>query len=117
MNPDVVQLNTLDRPGTESWVKPLKREKLQEIVEFFQPLNTEIVASPQSRKKIQSFHGDVSAQILETIKRRPCTDKDLCEILGLHPNELNKYLSALLEEGKAESEELPRGVFFKAKES
>lgn len=115
INPDIVQLNTLDRPGTESWVKPLERERLQEIVEFFRPLNTEIVASPQSRKKIQSFHEDISAQILETIRRRPCTDKDLSEILGLHPNELNKYLSGLIEEGIVESEELPRGVFFKAR--
>jgi len=115
MNPDVVQLNTLDRPGTESWVKPLERKKLQEIVEFFQPLNTEIVASPQSRKKIQSFNQDISEQILETIKRRPSTDKDLCAILGLHPNVLNKYLSELIDAGRIESEELPRGVFFKVK--
>lgn len=115
INPDIVQLNTLDRPGTENWVQPLEHEKLREIVEFFQPLNTEIVASPQSRKKIQSFHEDIAGQILETIRRRPCTDKDLSEILGLHPNELNKYLSELIDAGKIESEELPRGVFFKLK--
>ncbi|MFO8145246.1 MAG: hypothetical protein R6T89_05925, partial [Candidatus Syntrophosphaera sp.] len=42
-------------------------------------------------------------------------DKDLCAILGLHPNVLNKYLSELIDAGRIESEELPRGVFFKVK--
>lgn len=115
IKPDIIQLNTLDRPGTESWVRPLSRERLEEILEFFSPLPAEIIASPQSRKKIQSFNQDISEQILETIKRRPSTDKDLCAILGLHPNELNKYLSELIDAGKIESEELPRGVFFKVK--
>jgi wyosine [tRNA(Phe)-imidazoG37] synthetase (radical SAM superfamily) len=115
IKPDIIQLNTLDRPGTESWVRPLSREKLEEILGFFAPLPVEIVANPQSRKKIQSFHQDISDQILETIKRRPSTDKDLGAILGLHPNELNKYLSDLIAAGKIETEELARGVFFKIK--
>lgn len=116
IGPDLIQLNTLDRPGTESWVRPLSRERLEEILAFFKPLVVEIIANPQSRKKIQSFKQDISDQILETIKRRPSTDNDLCAILGLHPNELNKYLSALIAAGKVETEELERGVFFKLKQ-
>jgi predicted transcriptional regulator len=38
--------------------------------------------------------------ILETIARRPCTLEDLSVILGMHVNELNKYLGILETAGK-----------------
>jgi len=115
IKPDIIQLNTLDRPGTENWVKSLPREKLDQIVNFFQPLPVEIISNPKARKQIQSFNQNISDQILETIKRRPVTDKDLSQILNLHLNELNKYLSELIDDGKIESIKLDRGLFFKIK--
>lgn len=115
IKPDLIQLNTLDRPGTEGWVKPLSSERLQEILDFLKPLPGEVISKPQSRKQIQSFKENIADEILKTIQRRPLTDTDLCTILNLHPNELNKYLSELLGEGKIETEELDRGVFFKIK--
>ena len=116
LEPDIVQLNTLDRPGTESWVQPMPRARLRQIAQYFAPLNVEIIAHPQARKKIQSCRADIQTQILETIKRRPSTDADLCQILGLHKNELNKYLSTLLESGEIESLEMDRGTFFRIRE-
>ncbi|MBN1948883.1 MAG: radical SAM protein [Candidatus Cloacimonetes bacterium] len=115
INPDLIQLNTLDRPGTENWVKPLSRKRLEEIAQFFQPLPVEIISSPETRKKIQSFQQDIENQILDTIQRRPATDKDLSEILNLHLNELNKYLGKLLDDNKVECIEQERGIFFKIK--
>ena len=115
IKPDLVQLNTLDRPGTELWVKALSQKKLRGISAIFKPLPIEIISNPKTRKLIQSFNENISDGILETIKRRPATDKDLCKILNLHPNELNKYLSNLLDSGEIETEEMDRGVFFKIK--
>lgn len=112
IQPDLIQLNTLDRPGTEKWVKPLSWRSLEKIVEFFKPLPAEIISSPHKRKQIQSFNQSIADQIIETIKRRPATDKDLCEILSLHPNELNKYLSELIDDNKIVSKVMDRGVFF-----
>lgn len=34
IRPDKVQLNTLDRPGTEAWVRPVPEEKLRSITGF-----------------------------------------------------------------------------------
>jgi wyosine [tRNA(Phe)-imidazoG37] synthetase (radical SAM superfamily) len=116
LKPDRVQLNSLDRPGTEAWVKAMPKEGLHEIAEYFKPLKVEIVANPQSRKNILSFNSDIEAQILETIKRRPSTDTDLSQILNLHINELNKYLSPLLATKKIETVQMDRGVFFKIKD-
>ena len=44
INPQRVQLNSLDRPGTCNWVKPASRERLEEIATYLSPLNVEIVA-------------------------------------------------------------------------
>lgn len=113
--PDQVQLNTLDRPGTESWIEPVSKNRMEEIAYFLKPLPVEIIAKFQSRNKIRSYHKDVEQQIIETIKRRPCTDKDLSEMLGIHINEINKYLSELLHEGSVTSQQQERGIFFRAK--
>ena len=113
--PDQVQLNTLDRPGTENWIKPVSKSRMEEIAEFLKPLPVEIIAKFQSRNKIRSYHKNVEQQIIETIRRRPCTDKDLSEMLGIHINEINKYLSELLHEGSVTTQQQERGTFFCAK--
>lgn len=113
IKPDLIQLNTLDRPGTENWVKPVSKKKLEEISNFFRPLPIEIISKPETRKQIQSFNQNIADQILETIKRRPCTDTELAEILNLHLNELNKYLSELIDNKAITSERKERGIFFK----
>jgi transcription initiation factor IIE alpha subunit len=88
---------------------------MEKIADFFKPLPVEIIAKFQSRNIIRSYQKDVEQQIIETIKRRPCTDKDLSEMLGIHINEINKYLSELLHEGSVVSQQLERGTFFRAK--
>ena len=117
INPEKVQLNTLDRPGTEPEVKAVLKEKLEEIAEFLKPLFVEIIAKFISRQKVKSFNKNIESQILETIRRRPCTDKDLSAMLGLHLNELNKYLAELLKRDIIKSEFQERGVFFKIKKA
>jgi len=78
INPDKIQLNTLDRPGTEKWVMPAKKEELEKIASF---LNAEIIADFKPRKKIKSFSKDIEGGIISTLRRRPCTAKDLSEIV------------------------------------
>ena len=117
IDPEKVQLNTLDRPGTEPEVKSALKEKLEDIAEFLKPLSVEIIAKFISRQKVKSFNINIENQILETIRRRPCTDKDLCAMLGLHLNELNKYLAELLKKNIIKSEFQKRGIFIKIKKS
>lgn len=112
IKPDKVQLNTLDRPGTESWVMAVKKGELRRIASY---LNAEIISEFRSRKEITSFDRNIEENIVSTIKRRPCTAEDLSRILGLHLNEINKYLQVLIETGKIKSEEQERGVFFRPK--
>jgi wyosine [tRNA(Phe)-imidazoG37] synthetase (radical SAM superfamily) len=116
IKPDLVQLNTLDRPGTISNLRGATREELQKVIEFWQIGNVEIIAASQQRKNMQSYRKDTEAAIVETIARRPCTLSDLAKILGLHTNEINKYLDVLDAENKIETVKQERGIFYQIKE-
>lgn len=117
INPDIVQLNSLDRPGTEDWVEVITEEKMQEIVDFFQPQKCEIIAKFKSKKNIKSFDKNIEQQIVSTLSRRPLTDIELTEVLNIHINELNKYLSQLVKDKKIIPDRRERGIFFKIREN
>lgn len=115
IQPDSVQLNTLDRPGTETNLRGATREELRSIIHFWGLKNVTIIAASPQRKNIKSYREDAENAILETIERRPCTLQDLSEILGLHQNVVNKYLDVLDAENKIETNRQKRGVFYKKK--
>jgi wyosine [tRNA(Phe)-imidazoG37] synthetase (radical SAM superfamily) len=112
IKPDSVQLNTLDRPGTLAGLIPLSKSELQKIVDTWDLPNVEIIASAPERESIESYSGDIETAIMETIARRPCTLDDLHRFLGIHINEINKYLGTLEAENKISSQRLARGIFY-----
>jgi wyosine [tRNA(Phe)-imidazoG37] synthetase (radical SAM superfamily) len=112
INPDSVQLNTLDRPGTVPDLRGATREELQRIIDLWELDNVEIIAASSQRKNISSYRNDIETAITETIARRPCTLDDLTKILGLHVNEINKYLDVLETDKKIETVQQERGVFY-----
>jgi len=116
INPDSIQLNTLDRPGTVMDLIPLSKSELQEIVDVWNLSNVEIIASAPERTSIESYSGDIETAILETIARRPCTLDDLHNFLGVHINEINKYLGALEANNKIVTVNLERGIFYELKQ-
>ena len=112
IKPDRIQLNTLDRPGTVPGLRSATRQELQSIIDHWKIPNVEIIAAVLERTKMVSYRKDVENVIIETINRRPCTLDDLSKILGLHVNELNKYLDALEASGKVHTERQDRGLFY-----
>ena len=116
IKPDLIQLNTLDRPGTVQDLRSATREELQRVTDYWKLDNIRIIASAPDRKNIQSYRTDTETAIIETISRRPCTLDDLTKILGLHISEINKYLDVLDSEGKIETVEQNRGIFYQIKE-
>jgi len=115
IKPDSIQLNTLDRPGTIDGLRTASKHELKQIVDFWNLDNVEIIAAAPERKKVKSYREDTETAIWETICRRPCTIDDLVKILGLHINEINKYLDVLESENKIESVRQERGLFYQRK--
>ena len=111
INPDKVQLNTLDRPGTEDWVEPASEEQLKKAVDIIGK-KAEIIGRYSPKKKTKVMSHAVKKRIIETIRVRPCTVRDLSEILDLHVNEVNKYLRELDREYDIKMKEQDRGRFY-----
>lgn len=113
MRPDRVQLNALDRPGIYDWITTPTKEEMEHIADVLGFSGIDIVEGLPSRSDISSFSQDVRESILGTIRRRPCTIDDLSRILGLHPNEVRKYIDPLLAEGLITEERETRGIFYR----
>jgi len=112
IEPDRIQLNTLDRPGTIPTIQAATWQELERVLDFWKFPNAEIIAKTQERKEILSYRTDVESAILGTIERRPCTLQDLSQFLGLHTNELNKYLDVLEADKKVKAVKQERGFFY-----
>jgi len=115
IKPKKIQLNTLDRPGVIDNIRAASRIELQNIIDLWEIPNIEIIATSAKRKDNKSFRKDTENAILETISRRPCTLEDLEKILGLHVNEINKYLDVLDSDNKIDISRQERGIFYQIK--
>ncbi len=97
IEPDRVQLNTPVRPPAEDFVFPLTFSQLEEIRERLGD-KAEIIsefAAPFG----EEFNSVKDTEILNLIRKRPCTAEDISKALGLHLNEVVKYLDKLMKEG------------------
>jgi wyosine [tRNA(Phe)-imidazoG37] synthetase (radical SAM superfamily) len=115
IGPDQVQLNTLDRPGPVLTVRAATQQELEKVIQFWRLDNVTIITDVSRRKVVLAYRTDTESAILGTIARRPCTLKDLSEILGLQINEVNKYLDVLEADGKIKMVKQKRGFFYQLK--
>lgn len=114
IKPDAIQLNSLDRPGTEGWVKKASLESLKSIRDRLSPFQVTIAGeSEYGRKDINRISEDISGTIIATISRRPSTYEDLSAVLGVKRTDLNRILKELLDNGKIEEAGGPQGPFYK----
>ena len=90
IQPDKVQINTVTRPPAETFAKPIPRLQLERLAGQIWD-NAEIITEYTAIGEKQAFLTRLD-DILELLKRRPCTLEDIAKGLGLHPNEAIKYL-------------------------
>jgi wyosine [tRNA(Phe)-imidazoG37] synthetase (radical SAM superfamily) len=97
IEPDRIQLNTPVRPPAEDFVFPLTLGQLEEIRERLGE-KAEIIsefAAPLG----EEFNSVKDTEILNLIKRRPCTTEDISKALGLRIDEVAKHLDHLTKTG------------------
>jgi len=98
IKPDRVQLNTVIRPPSEKFAKPLSKKEMEKIRDFIGN-NCEIVAHFH-KKGLTPEEEDIKDIILDMIHRRPVTVEDISESLGRHKNEVLKHIDMLKRENK-----------------
>ena len=116
IRPDRVQLNTLDRPGTEDWVRPASPEDLERIrgvlgrsgMKAVEPVRYEISAGSTMTRE----WSDAVALVHDLIRRRPCTLDDLSASTGHSRREILKILREIQISSVIEEKREERGIFF-----
>ena len=113
INPDRLQLNTLDRPGTMTDIKPASKADLERVAAILDFPDTEIIAGVGRDINARSKPEDIKDVIIATIHRRPCTKEDLLKILGVEKEMIEGCINILLQEKKIISNHGERGLFYR----
>lgn len=98
IKPDAVQLNTAVRPTTEEYAVGVRPQRMEELANMFQP-RAEVIADYRGVHDSPEFFGGRD-QVLDLLRRRPCTADDIAGGLGMHQNEVLKYLEELIRQGQ-----------------
>lgn len=112
ISPDKVQLNTAVRPVADKSVVRAEPDRLAAIARLLGP-NAEVIADFSGIESASDVEPNME-DILEMLKRRPCTLQDICNGLSIHRNEVLKYLAHLEAAGLITSRHAGDTVFFKA---
>lgn len=93
--PEFIQLNTAVRTPAEDYVRAVARQTMEEIKSIFGD-RCDVVADYDKIHARREFHSTRN-DVLETLRRRPCTIDDLANGLSLHRNEVIKYVQELID--------------------
>jgi wyosine [tRNA(Phe)-imidazoG37] synthetase (radical SAM superfamily) len=112
IDPDLVQLNTIDRPPAEGWVEAANEGELERISRVLGRQGIEIAGqrltvNPAIQAKTRS-----ADLVRATLHRRPSTVEDLVRTTGLSGAEVAKILGGLERAGEITSRRMERGVFY-----
>jgi len=112
IRPDRIQLNYLDRPGTEAWVSAPDPLQLQRIQEFFTEGGIPVDITGFDEPGTLLTQDDSIALIDETLRRRPCTAEDIAHMTGLSAPEVRKKLALMVQQGIIQAKSGERGIFY-----
>ena len=112
IRPDRVQLNTVVRPPSESFARPIPPERLQILATLFSP-RAEVIAEYNGRAQDTEIPSDAS-RVLELLDRRPCSLREIAATLGLRLIEASKLVQRLIARNKIAERRFGKDVFFVA---
>ncbi len=110
IQPDRIHLNTVVRPPFEKWAIPLSQKAMEEIEVFFGEKAS--IISEFDRHPPAIAERDIREEILEILKRRPLSLKDLSQGMGIQENEIEKYVRPLIVEGKIRVRSFDNSVYY-----
>lgn len=109
IQPDEVQLNTVTRPPAEK-VFAVSNERMRQIAKKIK--NAEVIADFKSDEKRKDFKIK-SNDIIEMLKRRPCSADDIASGLKISKIEALKHIDELIKSSKIEAVTQGHNVYYK----
>ncbi len=113
IHPDLIHLNTVVRPPSEDWVKPLSRREMEKIKTFFGEKAS--IISEFDRHLTYVTREDIKDGILRILKRRPLSLSDLSKWMGIPQEELKEEVASLSREGKIQTRPHGHSIFYEIK--
>ncbi|MCX6689377.1 MAG: radical SAM protein [Methanoregula sp.] len=112
INPDQVQLNTLDRPPVEGWVEAATDTELERIRDVLGRSDAGIVSRKPPISHVTKAMTEAGDLIQATLCRRQSTVEDIVRTTGLTGVEVTKILGMLERAGTVTSQRGTCGVFY-----
>ena len=112
IKPNRVQLNTATRPPAEDYAVTVSQQRLSELAAMFDP-PAEVIADFRGVHQQREFAAGRKA-VLELLRRRPCSVDDIADGLGMHRNEVVKYVEELSAEKVIEHTSTTDRLYYKA---
>ncbi len=110
INPGRIQLNTVKRPPAESAALPVSERRMRRLAAMFNGV-VEVIADFSGTADRPYFRA-AKADLMDLLRRRPCTLEDMCAALNLHRNEVCKYIDILSKDGALRSFEHDHTLFY-----
>ena len=110
VQPDRIQLNTVDRPPAEDYASPLSSAQLETIREV---LGERVEVIVDFKRRIQQgFRPLVESEILAMLARRPCTVEDISGLLNVSQDEISAVMESLIKKHRAQCKAYDQRVFY-----
>jgi wyosine [tRNA(Phe)-imidazoG37] synthetase (radical SAM superfamily) len=113
IKPDLIHLNTVVRPPSVDWARPLSRKELEDIRAFLGEKAS--IISEFDRHLTYISEEDVQEGILRILKRRPLSLLDLSKWMGIPKRELQEQITSLSQEGKIKSRSHRDSIYYEIK--
>jgi wyosine [tRNA(Phe)-imidazoG37] synthetase (radical SAM superfamily) len=110
VQPDLIHLNTVVRPPSEDWVKPLSQKEMEEIQAFFGEKAT--IISEFDRHLLPATESNLAEETLRILRRRPLSLTDLSKGMGIPEKELEKYIEPLVKERKIRARLFGNSIYY-----
>ncbi|MFO7937731.1 MAG: hypothetical protein R6V06_09030 [Kiritimatiellia bacterium] len=111
--PDKVQVNTVTRPPVEDFARRVPEDQLTELTARLHE-NAEVIADYSNVHKQEEFSAR-GEDVMELLRRRPCSVEDIAAGIGIHRNEVVKYLEELVSADKIEKKLRGEKLYYKAR--
>ena len=115
INPERIQLNTVIRPPVEGYAKMVPAETMEHLSGLFGK-RAEVIADFPETSGEPDFSTKLD-EILKLLRYRPCTIDDIEKGLGIHRNEVVKYINECNAKGLIRSEDRNGRIFYIAVET
>ncbi len=112
ISPDRVQVNTVVRPPAEGYAMAVPRDQLEDIAAQLYP-GAEVI-TPYARTGEAGQSGDGCEDVLDLLRRRPCSIADIATGLRIHPHEAAKCVGRLVSEQKVRAQEHEGRLYYEA---